>query len=446
MALILIVDDNPGVRAALRLLCELHHWRCTDAATPHEALAQLKADTSQTIDLVLQDMNFQSDTTSGEEGIALFQDLRQIRPDLPIVLLTAWTHLDHAVRLVRAGAADYLPKPWDDQKLVTTIENLLELNAANRRLMQQSQQSRARKSKLTQDFDVRDFVYADDAMLSVLQLCAQIARSDLPILITGPNGCGKERIAELIQANSSVKTGPFVTLNCGALPAELIESELFGSEAGAYTGAKTSRAGKFEAADGGTLFLDEIGNLPLAGQIKLLRVLETGRFQRLGSNTEKQVRVRVLSATNADLSAMIRQLQFREDLYYRLNCITVAIPALKDRRLDIPLLAQHVLQGDKALSADAMQVLQNHDWPGNVRELKNTLQRAKLLARGAYIEVADLALPVASAGLLSVEPTQAEIEFALLRHQGVVAQAAAELGLSRQALYRRMDRFGMKRE
>ena len=295
-------------------------------------------------------------------------------------------------------------------------------------------------------------VWGDDAMAQLLGLAAQVAPADVPVLVTGPNGAGKECIAAIVQANSAVKSGPFVTLNCGALPAELIEAELFGAEAGAYTGAAKAREGKFEAADGGTLFLDEIGNLPPAGQMKLLRVLETGRFERLGSNRERQVKVRVISATNADLPAMIRAGQFREDLYYRLNLIELKVPPLAERPDDILPLAEHFLRGAKPLSAAAREALLRHRWPGNVRELKNTLQRAMLLGTGTDISVADLGLPVAalpSAALgqasTDAEPDRAAIEAAIARANGVLSQAAAELGLSRQALYRRLERLGIGR-
>jgi len=266
------------------------------------------------------------------------------------------------------------------------------------------------------------------------------------VLITGPNGSGKEKIAEIVQANSSVRNGAFVTLNCGALPSELIEAELFGADAGAYTGANKAREGKFEAADGGTLFLDEIGNLPLAGQMKLLRVLETGRFERLGSNRERQVRVRVISATNADLAAHIRDGSFREDLYYRLNAIELTLPPLAERPGDILPLAESFRPADKPIGESARNALLKHPWPGNVRELRNVIQRAGLLAAGDRIEAADLNLPKAIAAKLSsvAEPDREGIEAALQRAGGVIAQAAAELNLSRQALYRRMERFGIK--
>ena len=278
-------------------------------------------------------------------------------------------------------------------------------------------------------------------------MACQVARSDVPVLLTGPNGAGKERIADIIQANSAARDGSFVILNCGALPSELIEAELFGADAGAYTGANKARIGKFEAADGGTLFLDEIGNLPLAGQMKLLRVLETGRFERLGSNKERQVKVRIVSATNADLPAMIRAGSFREDLYYRLNLIELRLPPLAERPADILPLAQHFLGADKALAADAEQALLRHSWPGNVRELKNTIQRAALLSTSAQLSASDLGLPVTLplTARWDSELDRETIEASLQRANGVVARAAADLGLSRQALYRRMERLGLGR-
>jgi DNA-binding NtrC family response regulator len=448
MPTVLLIDDNAGVIDALALLLSLHDIDTLRAASPEEGLAVLAR---TPVDLVIQDMNFSADTTSGREGEALFRDLRARHPDLPVILLTAWTHLETAVDLVKAGAADYLAKPWDDRKLVATVNNLLELGEYNRALRKAREGERGLRRAMA-GFDLRGYVFADSQTARAVHLACQVARADVPVLITGPNGAGKEGIAAIVQANSSVRDGPFITVNCGALPSELIEAELFGAEAGAYTGANKAREGKFEAADGGTLFLDEIGNLPLAGQMKLLRVLETGKFARLGANREREVKVRVLSATNADLPAMIRQGKFREDLYYRLNLIEIALPALAERRDDILPLAEHFLGDGKRLSDDARAALQRHDWPGNVRELKNTLSRAKLLASGDVIHARDLGLtatpaqighgmPAADRG----EPDRDSIEAALTRANGVIAQAAAELGLSRQALYRRMERLGIDR-
>ena len=446
MPTILVIDDNPSVGTALDVLFSLHDLRTLRAESPRDGLDMLAR---EDVDLVIQDMNFHADTTSGDEGVALFHRIRASHPDLPVILLTAWTQLESAIELVKAGAADYLAKPWDDRKLIATVNNLLELGESRRELAQASASERKRRDALLKDYDLRGIVYADPASENALALACQVARSELPVLITGPNGVGKERFAEIVHANSLVRSGPFVALNCGALPAELIEAELFGADAGAYTGANKPREGKFEAADGGTLFLDEIGTLPLAGQVKLLRVLETGRFERLGSNRERSVKVRIVSATNADLAGLIAEGKFREDLFYRLNGIELRIPPLNARPRDILPLARHFLPAGKRLGEDAERALQRHPWPGNVRELRNVMQRAALLARGELVGAGDLALPPAPANAAAPaadEPDRATIEAALARSGGVLAQAAAELGLSRQALYRRLDRLGIARD
>ena len=445
MPTILVIDDNRAVSTALEVLFSLHDIDTLHAESPREGLDLLER---EQVELVIQDMNFEADTTSGDEGTALFHELRTRHPDLPVILLTAWTHLESAIDLVKAGAADYLAKPWDDRKLLVTVNNLLELAEARRELTQTQAGERRRRDALLRDYDLRGIVYADPASENALALACQVARSDIPMLVTGPNGAGKERYAEIIHANSLVRNGPFVALNCGALPSELIEAELFGAEAGAYTGANKPREGKFEAADGGTLFLDEIGTLPLAGQVKLLRVLETGRFQRLGSNRERSVKVRIVSATNANLQALIADGRFREDLFYRLNGIELRLPPLAQRPRDILPLARHFLPAGKRLGDDAERALQRHAWPGNVRELRNAVQRAALLARSDVIAASDLALPPGTLDTTSNggdEPDRASIEAALERNGGVLAQAAADLGLSRQALYRRLDRLGIAR-
>lgn len=447
MPTLLVIDDNDAIRAALTVLFSLHDIDVVGAASPAEGLALLD---SRPFDLVLQDMNFSADTTSGDEGVALFREIRRRHADMPVVLLTAWTRVETAVELMKSGAADYLGKPWDDVKLLATVRNLLELGETRQALARLAGADRRRREGLDRRFDLRGLVYADPAMERVLQVAVQVAAADVSVLVTGPNGSGKEKIAEILHANSAVREGPFVAVNCGALPADLIEAELFGAEAGAYTGANKPREGKFEAADGGTLFLDEIGNLPLAGQVKLLRVLETGRFDRLGGNRERQVRVRVISATNADLRQMIADGRFREDLYYRLNVIELAVPALVERPLDVLPLAEFFLTGSgKWLADDARRALEAHTWPGNVRELKNAMLRAVLLCRGERIDAAALGLPpprVAPVAADGDQPDRATIEAALKRHRGVLAQAAAELGLSRQALYRRLERLGIGRE
>ncbi|TAM19553.1 MAG: sigma-54-dependent Fis family transcriptional regulator [Rhodanobacter sp.] len=442
MRSVLIIDDNPGVGEALSLLLSLHDIRPLVALNPGEGMAMLAR---ERVDVVIQDMNFTADTTSGEEGVELFRAIRGQYSDLPVILLTAWTHLETAVELVKAGAADYLSKPWDDSKLLATVENLLELSESSREVSRTRRERRRRREALEGKYELDSLVFASDAMARTLELACQVARSDVPVLITGPNGAGKERIAAIVHANSAVKKGPFVAVNCGALPGELIEAELFGAEAGAYTGANKAREGRFELADGGTLFLDEIGNLPLPGQMKLLRVLETGQFERLGSGRTRQAKVRVLSATNADLKAMIRAGSFREDLYYRLNVIEVNLPSLAERTDDILPLAEHFLDGRAELGDVAREALLNYPWPGNVRELKNAIERAALLAGDGPITPELLNLPQHTAvGTRNLdEPSREAVEVALGKAGGVVSRAAQSLGLSRQALYRRMERYGL---
>ncbi len=441
MATILIIDDNEAVRTALDVLLSLQGHRILTAGNPEEGLRQLA---THTVDLVLQDMNFRKEATSGEEGVDLFGTIRERYPSLPIVLLTAWTHLETAVELVKAGAADYLAKPWDDARLLTTVRNLLEL----RRLAVERERTVRRRAEsraaLAARFDLCGVVFESDAMRDLVTKATHIAPSEVPILITGPNGSGKEVIASIIQANSSVRNGPFVTVNVGALPKDLMEAELFGAEAGAFTGATRVRQGRFEAADGGTLFLDEIGNLSLEGQAKLLRVLQTGEFERLGSSTTRRVKVRLISATNADLPAAIAEGRFREDLYYRLNVIELKVPPLSERPEDVLPLARHFLEG-RELNAAAERALLAHNWPGNVRELLNTIRRASLLSTEPQITPADLGLStVTFEHAPEREPDRAEIEHALSRARGVIARAARELGLSRQAPYRRMEKLGLK--
>lgn len=442
-ATILVIDDNEAVRTAFDVLFSIHGARVLTAASPAEGLAQLGSDA---VDLVIQDMNFRREATAGEEGVVLFHTIRTKYPDVPIILLTAWTHLETAVELVKAGAADYIAKPWDDARLLTTVRNLLDLRSARAEAQALRAQRRHARETLAGQFDLRGIVYDSEAMHMLVSTATHIAHADVPVLITGPNGAGKEVFADIVQANSSVRTKPYLKVNLGALPNELIEAELFGTEAGAFTGAR-ARTGRFEAADGGTLFLDELGNLSGSGQAKLLRVLQTGEFERLGSNTTRRTRVRVIAATNSNLRRAIREGHFREDLFYRLNVIELEIPSLAERRDDIGALARHFLEPGFTLAQDALDALSRHPWPGNVRELQNTIRRACLLSTGKTIGATALVLPVVAAQPPATEETTLDrgtIEQALARAQGVVAQAARELGLSRQALYRRMEKLGLK--
>jgi DNA-binding NtrC family response regulator len=445
-ATVLVIDDNEAVRTAFDVLLSIHGARVLTAASPADGLTRLGHDA---VDLVIQDMNFRREATSGEEGVALFHTIRTKYPDVPIILLTAWTHLETAVELVKAGAADYIAKPWDDARLLTTVRNLLDLRSARAEAQALRAQRRQARETLAGQFDLRGIVYESEAMHTMVSTATHIAHADVPVLITGPNGAGKEVLADIVQANSSVRGKPYLKVNLGALPNELIEAELFGTETGAFTGAR-ARTGRFEAADGGTLFLDELGNLSGGGQAKLLRVLQTGEFERLGSNTTRRTRVRVIAATNSNLRVAIREGRFREDLFYRLNVIELEIPPLADRREDIEALARHFLEPGFVFAHDAVAALSRHAWPGNVRELQNTIRRACLLSSNKTIAAAALALPVVAAQPATEETPEdtrldrGTIEQALGRAQGVVAQAARELGLSRQALYRRMEKLGLK--
>lgn len=453
MLKVLIVDDQRAVRAALELLFEVNKIPTVSADSP-EGVLDLIA--SEDIGVVLQDMNFSQEHTSGAEGMALFRAIRKLDPDLPVLLMTAWTALETAVAMIKEGAADYIAKPWDDNKLLATVKNLLkmrELAHDNLRLRAQANHSRR---ALAERADLRGLVYTSQAMHDAVKLAVSVAASDAPILISGPNGSGKELLAEIVQASSRRKTKPFVKVNAGGLPADLLEAELFGAEPGAFTGATKLRIGRFEAADGGTLFLDELGNLPLAGQAKLLRVLQTGEYERVGSSTTRRADVRVISATNANLPKMIADGTFREDLYYRLNVIELHVPALADRLEDVIPLAEHFLATHgpgKKLADDARAALVAHEWPGNVRELQNRIQRAALVAAGDAITASDLGLvaqpkrpsspPPPPPSAPGDESERVEIEDAIARAGGVIAKAAAELGTSRQTLYRRMERLGI---
>jgi DNA-binding NtrC family response regulator len=439
---ILVIDDNEAVRTAFDVLLSLHGARVLGAASPAGGLAALA---SGSVDLVIQDMNFHREASSGEEGIALFREIRAREPQLPVILLTAWTHLETAVELVKAGASDYIAKPWDDARLLTSVRNLLDLSSARAEAEALRSSRRAARAALATRFDLRGIVYESEAMHTLVSMATQVAHAQVPVLITGPNGAGKEVLADIVHANSE-RGGAYVKVNVGALPRELIEAELFGTEAGAFTGAR-ARAGRFEAADAGTLFLDELATLAADGQAKLLRVLQSGEFERLGSNHTRRTRVRVVAATNANLRQAIRAGTFREDLFYRLSVIELEVPPLAERREDVVPLARHFLEPGFELAPEAAEALRRYSWPGNVRELQNAIRRACLLSGERVIGAAALNLPAAQGGgAEEPAPDRPSIEQALERAHGVIAQAARDLGLSRQALYRRMEKLGLKTE
>jgi DNA-binding NtrC family response regulator len=473
---VLIVDDQAAVRESLQVLFELHGLEPLTATNPDEALDFVA---SEDVGVVVQDMNFTQHDTTGESGVALFRALRSLDADLPIVVLTAWGSFETAVQLVKEGASDYLEKPWDEEKLVRIVQKLLHLRGLQQENIRFRAQSARMRRTLAARYDLCGLIYASAQMQNVVSLAATVAASDVPVLITGANGAGKEKLAEIIQANSRRKDRPFVKVNAGALPDQLLEAELFGAEAGAYTGATKLRVGRFEAAASGTLFLDEIGNLTAPGQAKLLRVLQTGEFERLGSSVTRKADVRIVSATNVDLSRAIASGTFREDLFFRLNVIELHVPQLADRPDDILPLAEHFLAtlprqdgasvpglGDRAQAA-----LLQYEWPGNVRELQNRIQRAMLLCAEGPISPDHLGFgeedgrsrpsgrtggrpsavgPAAGAPEASSEASgalahsdRAVIEEALKRSGGIVSKAAVELGISRQAFYRRMDQAGI---
>ena len=419
---ILVVDDNPDILEALDLLLGLHGYTVQTASNKKQALFAV---THQVIDLVIQDMNFAQGVTSGNDGKSLFLALKVIKPDLPIILITAWAQLEIAIELVKAGATDYLQKPWDDSKLLELIAQY-SLKADNQSLCALS--------------TAPSLIYQSPEMYALMSDADKVAEAEVNVLISGANGSGKEKLADYIHQQSQRNNQPFIKVNMGALPHELMEAELFGAEKGAFTGAHPARQGRFEAAHNGTLFLDEIGNLSLSGQMKLLRVLQTGEFERLGSNHTIKVDVRVFSATNVDLTLAVKQGSFREDLYYRLNVIELHLPALRERKADIIPLAKHFIGNEYSLDDDAKQYLLSNTWQGNVRELENACKRAIVFASNQRITQSDFQSLVQSASVLSEKQ---QIEKMLVKHTGVIKHAAEELGLSRQALYRRIEKHGI---
>ena len=445
---ILLADDQPDVLEALRLLLKAEGYATKSAKSPHEVLVTL--DDGEP-DLLLMDLNYARDTTSGQEGLDLLAKVRELAPEVPVVVMTAWGSVALAVEAMRRGARDFVEKPWDNGRLLTIVGNQLELAA----VLRKSRRLEA-ENKILRGDGVPDFVAVSRAMTPVLELIERVGPSDANVLISGENGTGKGLVARLLHNASPRAARPLVTVNAGGLAETVFESELFGHVRGAFTDAKGDRVGRFELADGGTLFLDEIANVPLPQQAKLLRVLESGELEPVGSSKTKQVDVRLLTATNADLLAEIDGARFRKDLYFRIRTVEIRLPALRDRREDLQPLAerfraQHARRyrkGVEGFDAGALRAIERHSWPGNVRELDHAVERAVLLARGERVTAVDLGLEEGAQRRGLEEMTLEEVEEHLIkkaldRYGGNVSQAAEALGLSRSALYRRLEKHGL---
>ncbi len=454
MALVLVVDDDASITTSLALLLKQAGHACSTAANPREALVLLERDS---FSLVIQDMNFSRQTT-GAEGLALLADIKALRPQLPVVLMTAWGSIGLAVQGVKAGAADFVTKPWTNAQLLQSIETALGL-----------QRARAARALPTRDeldtvFDFSAVVGGDPRLLEVLDVVARVAPTDASVLVTGESGTGKELVAEALHRNSRRRAGPFVKVNLGGVSSTLFESEMFGHVKGAFTDARSDRKGRFEAAAGGTIFLDEIGELEPGSQVKMLRVLQDRTYEPLGSSVTRSVDVRVVSATNRDLQALVARGDFREDLLYRLNLIVLHVPPLRERPGDIPALARHFLASAAhgygrpavSLSPRALRWLQAQPWPGNARQLKQLVERTLLMTDGLVLEAEDFELPGEMApraaprdalpppGSMTIDEIEKGMIVKCLAHyEGNLSRVAEALGLSRPALYRRLEKHGI---
>ncbi len=446
---ILIGDDQPDVLEALRLLLKRDGYKIDSTESPAQILQALR---NRDYDLAIVDLNYTRDTTSGQEGLELLAQIQAADSTLPVIVMTAWGSVDLAVEAMRRGARDFIQKPWENERLASIVRTQLALSDALRRGQRLEAENRLLRGENAPGMIAESF-----AMQPVLDLIARVGPSDANVLITGAPGSGKEVVARTLHAISPRATRPMVTVNAGGLAEGVFESELFGHVKGAFTDARTDRVGRFELADSGTLFLDEIANVPINLQAKLLRVLEIGEMERVGSSKTRKVDVRVISATNANLAEEVRNGRFRQDLLFRLNTIEIHIPPLRERSEDIAPLASHFLalharryrKSIQGLDPNAMEALHAHSWEGNVRELNHVIERAVLMAQEHSIRTGDLALRPGPAVAPSLEQMSLEeveeflIRKALTRYEGNVSQAAAALGLSRSALYRRLQRFGL---
>ncbi len=446
---LLIADDQPHILEALRLLLKPEGYQLEMVRTPALVLDALA---HEDFDGVLIDLNYTRDTTSGQEGLDLVACVKEIDTQLPVVVMTAWGSIDLAVEAMRRGAGDFIQKPWENTRLLSILRTQMELHRSQKRAQWLEAENRVLRAP-----GASDFIASAPSMRTVLETMARVGPSDANVLITGEHGTGKEVVAQTLHRLSSRSERSLVAVNTGALPEGTFESELFGHVKGAFTDAHADRIGRFELANKGTLFLDEIANIPVRQQAKLLRVLETGQLERVGSSKTQTVNVRMLSATNADLRAECAAGNFREDLLFRLNTVEISLPPLRERREDIPALAGHFLaryaaryrRSIQGMEPPALQLMLHYSWPGNVRELDHTMERAVLMARGTRVESADLGLNGQRAAPQSLDDMSLEaveailIRKALTRASGNVSHAADALGLSRGALYRRIEKYGL---
>ena len=447
--MILIIDDDSAVRSSLSFMLKRAGYEAQVVPGPREAIEVVR---TVAPDLILMDMNFTLSTT-GEEGLTLLKQVKVFRPDTPVILMTAWGSIQLAVQGMQAGAFDFIPKPWNNAALLQRIETALELSTAPKETTQEQNDA----------FNRNHIIGRSQGLTDVLNTIARIAKTNASVLITGESGTGKGLIAEAIHINSQRAKHPFVKVNLGGISQSLFESEMFGHKKGAFTDASADRTGRFEMADKGTIFLDEIGDLDLSCQVKLLRVLQDQTFEVLGDSRPRKTDIRVVTATNADLRKMVNERTFREDLFYRINLITVKLPALRERREDIPLLVRHFADRQAEtnglprteFSADAMQFLSRLPYPGNIRELKNLVERTILVSGKPTLDASDFdaqyirhndqkaAESTSFIGMTLDEIERQTILQALERHKGNLSQVAMALGISRAALYRRLEKHNI---
>lgn len=459
---VLLADDDKNILAALKLQLKVEGFASSAASSPREVLSALK---EGCFDLILMDLNYQQDTTSGNEGLTLISQIRELDSIIPIVAMTGWGTIDIAVDAMRRGANDFIEKPCDNNRLLNILKNLLALRDSQQR----SQRLETENEILRTSTQPKQWICQAESMQQVMKVVNNVAATDINILITGENGTGKSQLANIIHQYSNRQDHSFITVNMGAINEAIFESELFGHVKGSFTDAKTNRIGRFELADQGSLFMDEVANIPLSQQAKLLRVLESGEFEKLGSSKSQKSSVRIISATNANLEAMVNDQSFRQDLLFRLNSIEIHIPALRDRLADIPLLANGFLakysqkyQRDiKKISDPAMDKLLVYHWPGNIRELDHLVERAVLMATSTQLQLNDLLIKSSSNSVpetdlsqnsvsdedwasLSMEEAEGKlIGLVMRRFQGNAKEAAKSLGYSKSAFYRRLEKFGL---